>query len=250
MAAKLRIALVGDYNANVIAHQAIPPALRLAGEALGRLVEGVWMHTSSLTDPARQLEEFDGIWCIPACPYANMEGALGAIQFARESGRPFLGTCGGFQHALLEYARNVCGLVDAEHAEVNPSAALPLISPLSCPLVEKTGEMFLDEGSLIRKAYGETPILEGFHCSYGLNRDYSPRVLGKELRATAHDSEGEIRAVELTGHPFFVGTLFQPERRALRGEVPPLVLAFVAAVSGSRMGSPEQKIAAANPHSA
>lgn len=230
MAAELRIALVGDYNPNVIAHQAIPPALRLAGEALGKQVEGVWTHTSSLTDPALQLEAFDGIWGLPACPYANMEGALGAIRFARESGRSFLGTCAGFQHALLEYARNVCGFQQAEHAEVNPSAELPLISPLSCPLVEKTGEMFLEEGSLIRKAYGEARTLEGFHCSYGFNRDYSPVVLGKELRATAHDADGEVRAVELKGHPFFVGTLFQPERKALTGELPPLVRAFVASL--------------------
>jgi len=230
MAATLRIALVGDHNPKLIPHQAIPEALRLAGEALGEPVEGVWTHTSSLTNPALQLEGFDGIWCIPASPYANMEGALGAIQFARESGRPFLGTCGGFQHALIEYARNVCGLPDAEHAESNPSAAFHLISPLSCALIEKTGDMFLDEGSLIRKAYGEARITEGFHCTYGLNHDYSSLVLGQELRATAHDADGEVRAVELRGHPFFIGTLFQPERKALSGEVPPLVRAFVASL--------------------
>ena len=118
-----------------------------------------------------------------------------------------------------------------EHAEVNPSAGLPLISPLVCPLVETIGEMFLEEGSLIRKAYGESPILEGFHCSYGLNRDYSSLVLGNELRRlTAHDADGEVRAVELMGHRFFVGTLFQPERKALLGDVPPLVRAFVASL--------------------
>jgi CTP synthase (UTP-ammonia lyase) len=231
MAHPIRIALIGDYNANVIAHQAIPEALRLSGETVGRPVEGVWMHTSSLENPHVQLEGFDGVWCIPACPYANMEGALEAIRFARESGRPFLGTCAGFQHALIEYARNVCGLHDAEHAEVNPEAAFQLITPLSCALVEVMGEMFLDDGALMRKAYGEPRITEAFHCSYGLNRDHSAAVLSKDLRATAHDVDGEVRAVELAGHPFFVGTLFQPERRALRGEVPPLVGAFVAAAS-------------------
>jgi CTP synthase (UTP-ammonia lyase) len=229
MAAKFRIALVGDYKADVIAHQAIPHALRLSGEALQHRVEGLWMHTASLTDPARQLEGFDGIWCIPASPYVNPEGALEAIRFARESARPFLGTCAGFQHALIEYARNVCGLQDAEHAEDNPLAEFKLITPLSCPLTEVMGEMMLDDG-LIRKAYGEAHITEPFHCSYGLSRDHAAAVLSRDLRATAHDSEGEVRGVELAGHPFFVGTLFQPERRALKGEIPPLVGAFVAAV--------------------
>jgi CTP synthase (UTP-ammonia lyase) len=228
--AQLRIALIGDYNANVIAHQAIPQALRLSGEAVGRAVDGVWIHTASLVNPQVQLERFDGVWCVPASPYANTDGALEAIRFARESGRPFLGTCGGFQHALIEYARNVCGLHDAEHAENNPAAAFQLIAPLSCALVEVTGEMFLDDGGLMRKAYGEPRITEGFHCSYGLNRDHSAAVLREDLRPTAHDAEGEVRAVELAGHPFFVATLFQPERRALRGELPPLVAAFVAAV--------------------
>jgi CTP synthase (UTP-ammonia lyase) len=229
MVGKLRIALIGDYNAKVIAHQAIPEALRMSGEAVGRPVEGIWMHTSSLKNPSVQLEGFDGIWCVPASPYANTDGALEAIRFARESGRPFLGTCGGFQHALIEYARNVCGLHDAEHAENNPLAAFKLITPLSCALVEVTGEMSLEEGGLMKKAYGRSRVTEGFHCSYGLNQDHAAVVLSKDLRATAHDSEGEVRAVELAGHPFFVATLFQPERRALRGEVPPLVRAFVAA---------------------
>ena len=231
MTAELRVALVGDYNLKVIAHQAIPVALRLAGEALNQRVEEVWIHTASLTNPALQLERFDGIWCVPASPYANMEGALGAIRFARESGRPFLGTCGGFQHTLIEYARNVCGLADAEHAESNPTAAFPLISPLTCALVETMGEMFLTEDSLIRKAYGAACITEGFHCNFGLNPDYSSRVLGASLRATAHDAAGEVRAVELSGHPFFVATLFQPERKALQSEVPPLVREFVRAAS-------------------
>src|SRR2546430_659730 len=105
MAARHRVALIGDHNPSVIAHQAIPEALRLAGN-----VEGVWVHTTSILNPEMDLRGFNGIWCVPASPYASMDGALKAIQYARESGRPFLGTCGGFQHALIEYARNVRGL--------------------------------------------------------------------------------------------------------------------------------------------
>lgn len=235
MAGLLRVALIGDYNPQAIAHRAIPEALRLAGEATRRQVEGVWMHTESITNPGTnpgaQFADFDGIWCVPASPYANMEGALGAIRFARESQRPFLGTCGGFQHAVIEYARNVCGLSEADHAETNPASPFRLISPLSCSLVEKTAEIFLAEQGLVRNAYGVDRITEGYHCSYGLNPEYTSLLFRNGLRATAHDASGEVRAMELSTHPFFVATLFQPERRALGGETPPLVGAFVAALS-------------------
>jgi CTP synthase (UTP-ammonia lyase) len=230
MASALRVALIGDYNPQMIAHQAIPEALRLSGESLGQPVEAVWMHTSSLTNVPHQLADFDGIWCVPASPYANTDGALSAIRFARESGRPFLGTCGGFQHAVIEYARNVCGLAEADHAENNPGSSFQLISPLSCSLVEKTGEILLVEGGRVRNAYGQARIIEGYHCTYGLNPKYSELLFRNGLHPTAYDASGEVRVIELSTHPFFVATLFQPERRALRKEIPPLVAAFVAAL--------------------
>jgi CTP synthase (UTP-ammonia lyase) len=226
MARSPRVALIGDFNAAVIAHQAIPKALRLASAA----VEPVWIHTSSIADPAVSLSGFDGIWCVPASPYASAAGALAAIRYAREQRRPFLGTCGGFQHAVLEYARNVCRLTAAAHAELDPDAQQPVIAPLACPLVEKTEEILLADDGLLRRAYGQPRITEGYHCSYGLNREYASLLLGSGLRATAHDCTGEVRALELASHPFFVATLFQPERRALRGEPSPPVVAFVEAM--------------------
>jgi CTP synthase (UTP-ammonia lyase) len=229
MADKFRVALVGDFNPSVIAHQAIAEALRLSADAK-HSIEGVWVHTQSISNVEIQLRDYDGIWCVPASPYASMEGALEAIRFARESGRPFLGTCGGFQHALLEYARNVCNLPTADHAEANPGASILLISPLACPLVERSEEIVLQDG-IVRKAYGTSRITEGYHCSYGFNRQYEDILFRNGLHATAHDLGGEIRAVEISTHPFFVATLFQHERRALRGEVPPIVKAFVASLS-------------------
>jgi CTP synthase (UTP-ammonia lyase) len=228
----LRVALVGDFKPSVVAHQAIPKALELAGTQHGVEVEPVWVQTTSIAVAEVRLGGFDGIWCVPASPYANTTGALAAIRYARERGRPFLGTCGGFQHALLEYARNVCGIAQAEHAETNPNAALRLISPLACSLVERSEEILLEEGGLLRRAYGLPRITEGYHCSYGLNREYESRLFGNGLEATAHGMNGEVRGIELVGHPFYVGALFQPERRALRGEVPPPVAAFVAAMAG------------------
>src|SRR5580765_548657 len=137
MARTLRVALVGDFDPSVVAHRAIPMALNLARKQHGVEVKPLWAHTSTISlVPDTQLASFDGIWCVPASPYANTSGALAAIRYARETGRPFLGTCGGFQHALLEYARNVCGMAEAAHAETDPGATLPLIAPLACSLVE------------------------------------------------------------------------------------------------------------------
>ena len=111
----VHISLIGDFDANVTAHRAIPDALNRAGDELGVEVRFTWRHTATLgLNPEQTLAATSGIWCVPASPYANTDAALAAIRFARESPRPFLGTCGGFQHALLEYARNVLGLQGVE----------------------------------------------------------------------------------------------------------------------------------------
>jgi CTP synthase (UTP-ammonia lyase) len=227
-----RVALVGDYDPSVPAHQAIPVALELAADHHHVSLQWDWLHTSRIEDARSMLRDYDGIWCVPASPYANTQGALDAIRFAREQGKPFLGTCGGFQHALIEYARNVAGLAAADHAESDPEAALPLISRLSCSLVEKEMELALAEGSLIARSYGATRTNERYRCSFGPNPAYQRELFNGALRATAHDLDGEVRGGELAAHPFFVGTLFQPERRSLRGELPPLVRDFVGSIAG------------------
>ncbi len=232
MAIPLRIALIGDHNPGVIAHRAIPPALRLAATHANGPVEPVWVGTATLgNDVPAQLARFDGIWCVPASPYANTAGALAAIRFARESGRPFLGTCGGFQHALLEFAHRVLGLRDAAHAETDPDAEMPLIAPLACSLVERTGAIRFTEGSRLRAIYGAAEAEEGYHCNYGLNPRYERLLENSPLRVCGRDDAGEARAVELDGHPFFLATLFQPERAGLRGLAHPLVNAFAAAAA-------------------
>ncbi|MBS0633582.1 MAG: CTP synthase [Verrucomicrobia bacterium] len=228
------IALVGDYSTDVPAHRAIPIALELAAADLGRPIASRWVHTSELHDAPAQLADCTAIWVVPASPYANMAGALAAIRFARETKRPFLGTCGGFQHALIEYARNVLGLTGADHAETNPTATTLVVTPLSCSLVEATGTLHLAPGSLIRSAYGRDTVTEGYRCNYGPAPVHRAAFERAGLRFTAFDESGEIRAAELpvATHPFFVGTLFQPERAALRGKLPPLICAFIAKGSG------------------
>jgi CTP synthase len=227
----LRIALVGDYSANIIAHRAIPLALELSREALGTIVEWEWLSTGSLTDAVRELARFSAIWLVPGSPYENMDGALAAIRFARETRRPFLGTCGGFQHALIEFARNVGGIANADHAETNATGKSLVITALACSLVDKTGRVRLSAGSRLRQIYGAESAHEGYHCNYGVNSTHRATLEAAGLRFTAFDEAGDIRGAELPVdvHPFFIGTLFQPERTALRGNTPPLVRAFVAA---------------------
>ncbi|HEF4762524.1 TPA: CTP synthase [Pseudomonas putida] len=224
----VRIALIGDYDPQVTAHQAIPLALGMAAEHSGLNVQGQWLATDSINADT-SLDEFDGFWCVPASPYRNMDGALQAIRFAREHQRPFLGTCGGFQHAVLEFSRHVLGWEDAEHAEVSPNASRALLTPLSCSLVEVTDTIQLVESSLIARAYETSEIHEGYRCRYGVNPQFEQALLQHGLQAVGHDETQGLRAVELNNHPFFVATLFQPERAALKGTLPPLVRALVEA---------------------
>jgi len=226
--AHLRIALIGDYDPQVLAHQAIPLALNLAAQHLGRDVQSQWLATERI-DSQTRFSDFDGFWCVPASPYRNTDGALRAIQFARQAQRPFLGTCGGFQHAVLEFARHVLGWTDAEHGETSPKATRAVITPLACALVEAVDSIQLREGSLIAAAYASQHISEGYRCRYGINPEFADALQSHGLRATGHDSGGDLRVIELQGHPFFVASLFQPERAALKGRLPPLVNAFVEA---------------------
>jgi CTP synthase (UTP-ammonia lyase) len=225
---RIKIGLIGDYNEAVTAHRAIPFALQRAAKGTAVDVAFEWIATSQI-DGAARVSGYDGLWCVPGSPYRHMEGALLAITHARTSGLPFFGSCGGFQHAVIEYARNVLGWRDAEHAETAPDAPRTVIALLQCPLVEKSASVHLQPGTKIAAAYRATQALEGYHCSYGLNLSFADALTAGPLRATAHDDAGEVRAVELHGHPFFVATLFQSERAALREVTPPLILSFVHA---------------------
>ena len=206
MNSPLRIALVGDYNPDVVAHKAIPLAIDDAAAVLELPLRYDWLSTSEIKS-ADDLADYDAIWVVPASPYKNAEGAFIAIRHARENGIPFLGTCGGFQHAIIEYARNVMGWQDASHAETDTEGRM-VIAPLSCSLVEKSDNIELRAHTLISRAYGRDSIEEGYHCSYGIADDFARELEQGDLRVTGWDDDGEIRAVELVTHPFFVATLF------------------------------------------
>jgi CTP synthase (UTP-ammonia lyase) len=228
MGDEIRIGLIGDRNDTVPAHVAIPRALAIASGFLKCAVDFDWVPTEEIRSDQR-VAGYDGIWCVPASPYRDMDGALRAIKWAREQGRPFLGTCGGFQHAILEYTRSVLGWTDAVHGETSPNGARAVISPLACALVETADSIRFRAGSRIANAYGRLEATEGYRCRYGINPAFQAELFSGRLRVTGKDGAGEVRAVELEGHPFFVATLFQPERAALENRLPPLVAAFVTA---------------------
>ncbi len=226
-----KLALLGDYSEAVVAHRAIPRALELARAKVGVDISWEWIRTRDLEDLKTDLAGYGGLWVVPASPYENTRGVLDAIRWARENGVPFLGTCGGFQHALIEFARNVAGIADADHAETNPDAATTLIGPLTCSLVEKSGVIHFSEGSRLAVAYGTYTAVEGYHCNYGFNSTYRQGLERAGLKFTAWDEVGEIRGAEIPTLPFFVGTLFQPERAALKGQAPAVAVALLEAIA-------------------
>lgn len=228
-----RIALVGDYSESIVAHRGIPLALRMAAESLGVDVCWDWVQSTSLGNPvSQQLKSYSAVWCVPGSPYRNTPGIIEAIRYARTQSIPFLGTCGGFQHAVMEYAEAAWG-IDAVHAETNPEALDPVIAPLVCSLIEVTSGLYFEPASRLRNIYGHDTAHEEYQCRYGLNPLYADRFNNNAMKISARDDDGSVRAIELDDHPFFIATLFQPERAALKDQLPPLVTAFVTATMNS-----------------
>lgn len=227
----IHIGLIGDCDPQVKAHMAIPLALELAASDLDCKIEIAWLATPTLEQKGEQeLARYEAFWAAPGTPYTSMNGALNAIQFAREYSIPLLGTCGGFQHMLIEYARNVLGFTEADHAESNPTASMPLVAPLVCSLNELTNTFTLAPGSRIAAIYGKSEITEQYGiCNYGMNNDFRSLFEQRGMRITGVDSNGDARIVELEQHPFFIGTLFQPERSAFKHIVHPLIRALLRA---------------------
>ena len=167
--------------------------------------------------------------------YESTDSALGTDHHARTQGLPFWVPVVVFSTQCWITRGHVLGWADAEHAETTPAAARPVISLLSCASVKADETVQLAAGSLIAQAYGSTQAHEGYHCRYGLNPAFRAALLRGPLRASAFDAAGEVRAIEYTDHQFFVATLFQPERAAMRGEAGALALAFVrAAMAAAR----------------
>jgi CTP synthase (UTP-ammonia lyase) len=224
-----RVALVGDRSPNVRAHTRIPTLLTALAERDRLVLDAYWIPSE---DAEGALDGFDAIWLVPGSPYRSETGAIAAARTAREHGIPFLGTCGGFQHALLEYARNVCGLSSARHAENESDLDDDLlIVPLACSLVGQEGAVRVTPGSLAERALGAEQTLERYRCSYGLSPAFLDVIRAHGLCFTGVDENGEVRIAELPGHPFFLATLFQPELAGDGTRPHPIIRALAAAAT-------------------
>ena len=192
-----RLAIVGDYDSTMYTHLAIDEALGHVRELREHALEWSWLATPTLAaNASARLALTDAIWLAPASPYASADGALAAVRYARENSLPFLGVCGGFQHAILEFARNVAGLRDADHAESNPDAATAVIAPLACSLVGKAAPVFLDPTCRTASIYGRWRVVEKYHCNYGLNAEYRAALESAGLRVVGEDDQGDARVIE------------------------------------------------------
>ena len=243
MADAIRIAIIGDYDPKSPTLPAIEKSLKHAAEQLKMPLESQWISTPELDAPAtiKKLEGFDGIWASPGGPYKSFEGMLKGIEFARRRDWPFLGTCGGFQYTLIECARNVLGIKDADTAENNSASKNIIIYPVACE-VPKRGknapklsgpvpEIKLRPGSYLHSFYMQETITEEFYCNYEVNPDYEWAAMEAGFPVVARGPNGEIRAIESPTHRFFIGTLFQPQLSSTPDKPHPLIIAFVQAAN-------------------
>jgi CTP synthase (UTP-ammonia lyase) len=236
MSGQVTIAIVGDHDPSSVTHQATDASLDHAAAALGVDLARRWVPTPDLAANAGSLLAGDSaVWIAPGSPYASMDGALAAIRLAREEGVPLIGTCGGFQHVVIEYARNVLGYRDAQHAEYDPNASTLFVTPLSCSLAGLAMRVRLEPGSRAAEAYGATDVEERYYCSFGVDPRRQALLHDGGLRVSGTDADGEVRVVEIPRHPFFVATLFVPQTGSSPARPHPLVTGLVrAAASGAR----------------
>jgi CTP synthase (UTP-ammonia lyase) len=233
----LRVAVVGDRLAKFTAQDSIEAALRHSGDAAGATIDVEWFATPSLVAGAgERLGHAHAVWCAPGSPYLSMEGALEGIRFAREAGRPFLGTCAGFQHGVIEIARHVLGIEDAHHAEYGPrsSTSTLFIDELLCSLVGEAMSVRLVDRTT-RDIYGAREAVEQYYCRFGLDEARLPELLQAGLRVAGVDNaDATTRIMRLAGHRFFYLTLFVPQTSSTADRPHPIITAYVEAALRAR----------------
>jgi CTP synthase (UTP-ammonia lyase) len=234
------IGIIGDYQPERPSHRATDDALAHSAGALGLDLQTKWIATYALSQDGWEdrIGGFDGFFVAPGSPYKSLEGSLNAIRFAREKKRPLIGTCGGFQHVVIEFARNVLDVRDAQHAEYNPEASTLLVTSLSCSLAGKSFVVQIAPGSLAYRAYGCNQVTENYYCSFGLNPEYRAQLESAGMRTTGveageEQTHGESRIIEWPEHPFYLATLFVPQIRSTKECPHPLINTFLLASTES-----------------
>lgn len=221
------IAIIGEYSPSFPPHAATDAAVEHSRSALGADLEAVWVSTEAIGPELFQ--RHSAIWVAPGSPYKDLDKTLWAIRHARKNQVPCLGTCGGFQHMVLEYARNALGFREAQHAEYDPYSSTLFISELECSLAGKAMKLTFTPGSRVAALYGGLTARERYYCNFGINPDCVEVLREGPMQFTGTDASGEIRVLELPDHPFFLGTLFVPQARSTPDQPHPLVTAFLQA---------------------
>lgn len=223
-----KIAILGDFNPVYSTHHILNDSIRQIQKLLNEEIQFDWISSDTLNFKTAFNNMYCGLWIAPGSPYKNMKNVLNTITYTRENNIPTFGNCGGFQHMIIEFARNICGITNADHEETNPNSSDLLISKLSCSLVEQEEELTItDANSILFNTIKKEKLLGKYFCSYGINSKYIDTLKSNGLKLTAISPDGQVRAFEIEAHPFFVGTLFQPALTSTIDEPNPLIVKFV-----------------------
>jgi len=235
------IALVGKYVALHDAYLSVVEALTHGGIENGVKVKILWVNSETVTDgnAPELLRDAQGILVPGGFGDRGIDGMISAIKYARENGVPFLGICLGMQMAVVEFARNVCGLAGAHSSELDSHTPYPVIAlmPDQVGITGKGGTMRLgscpcrlEPDSLAARIYGTLEINERHRHRYEFNNEYRERLTAAGLRLSGLSPDGRlVELVELPEHPWFVAGQFHPELKSRPNRAHPLFREFIAA---------------------
>ncbi len=235
------IALVGKYVEYEDSYKSLKEALLHGGLAHNVKVNIHWIEAESFEKGRleRELENFDGILVPGGFGKRGIEGMINAIEYARVNRVPYFGICLGMQTMVIEFARNVCGLTEADSTEFNPATPQRVIYKLrELKGIDELGgtmrlgawECHLRPGSFAYKAYGTPVISERHRHRYEFNRDFEPVLTANGLKITGETESGTyVEICEIEDHPFYLGCQFHPEFKSKPMEPHPLFSAFIGA---------------------
>ncbi len=235
----VRVAIVGKYNALKDAYLSILESINHAAIHHRAVLDLVWIDAERLTRDVvdKRLRKVDGILVPYGFGYRGMEGKIEAIRYARETKIPFFGLCVGLQTAVIEFARNVCGLAGANSSEFEPNTPHPVIDLMETQrdIEAKGGTMRLGawpckllKGSHAAEAYGTSRISERHRHRWEVNPAYHAQLQKAGLVFSGTSPDGRlVEIVELKDHPFFMATQFHPEFKGRPVRAHPLFSKFV-----------------------
>jgi len=247
---EVNIGVVGKYVSLEDAYKSLREALIHGGLAHNLKTNIHWIEAESLEseDPAAKLSAYDAILVPGGFGKRGIPGMIRAIQFARENKVPYFGICLGMQCAVLEYARNVCGLADANSTEFEPTTPSPVIYKLRDLLGIDTigGTMRLGaypadilSGSLANKIYHASSISERHRHRYEFNRAFEKTLTehGLVISGVSPD-KNFVEIIELADHPWFLACQFHPEFKSRPLEAHPLFASFIQAAHDRQLSRP------------